>query len=125
MTEVTIDFIAKNDDESEWSLVLVEQGPWSAEETSDELRRLQDRLYGCIDAAIDGQVAEAYPASNGKSVVIRLDGYDLPDEEVQSFFAKFSESVLEIPDYKNALSNNSYVKSIAFAVNLSDLSKST
>ena len=121
MTEMTVDFIAKNDDESEWSLVLVEEGPWNTDETPDELRRLQDRLYGCIDAIIDGNVAEVYPTSIGKAFVIRLDGYNLPKEDIQSFFTMFSESVLQIPDYKDELKNNQYVTSVAFEINLSEI----
>ncbi|MEP5766050.1 MAG: DUF6572 domain-containing protein [Halieaceae bacterium] len=125
MAEVTIDFVARNDDESQWSLVLVEQGPWSATETNDELRRIQERLYACIDAAIDGNVAETYPTSAGKSFIVRLDGYNLPDDEVRNFITKFSEGIFELPDYKNALRNSNYVKSISFEVNLSEISSDT
>lgn len=121
MTEMTVDFIAKNDDESEWSLVLVEEGPWSIDEAPDELRRLQDRLYGCIDAIIDGKVAEVYPASVGKAFLIRLDGYNLPKEDIQSFFTMFSENVLETPDYKDELTKNQFVTSVAFEINLSEI----
>lgn len=125
MSEVTVDFISNNEDESVWGLVLVEQGPWNTDETSDELSRLQSRLYGCIDAIIDGKVAEVYPGSLGKAFVIQLDGYDLPEDVVSTFFASYSQSVLEIPDYKQALESNMYVKAIEFEINLSELPKST
>jgi hypothetical protein len=111
MSDVTVDFITKNP----WQMVLVEQGPW--DDVSANLRRLQERLYTCIDVAIDGKLAELYPESTGASVVIRLDGYNLPMPESQDFFERFSSTVLELPDYKIALETSSHVSRIQFAAN--------
>lgn len=111
MSEVTIDFIARNP----WQMVLVEQGPW--DDVSGNLRRLQDRLYTCIDVAIDGKLAELYPDSIGASVIIRLDGYNLPMSESREFFEMFSSAVLELPDYKTALETSPHVSGIQFVAN--------
>lgn len=119
MGKVTIDFIAKDAGSSSWSLILVEEGPW--QETESNLRRLQDRLYGCLDAAIDGQVAQLYPDSKGKNIQIKLNGYNLPDHEVRDFFTRFSSEVINIPDYRAALEANEFVASISFDITLEKL----
>ena len=96
-------------------MVLVESGPWRGP-TDSHLRNLQERLYGCVDAALDGQLAEQFPESVGKSVVIQLDCYDLPKNELQAFFTAFSEGVFSIADYRIALAGSRFVKSISFDV---------
>ena len=96
-------------------MVLVESGPWCGP-MDLHLRNLQERLYGCVDAALDGQLAEQFPDSAGKSVVIQLDCYDLPKSEVQAFFTAFVEGVFSIADYRVALAENRFVKGISFDV---------
>ena len=108
MSEVTVDFITKNP----WQMVLVEEGPW--DDVTANLRRVQDRLYTCVDAAIEGKLAELYPDSIGANVLIRLDGYNLPMLDTQEFFDTFSSSVLELPDYKVPLDCSPYVSGIRF-----------
>ena len=108
MSEVTIDFITRNP----WQMVLVEEGPWT--DVEENFRRLQDRLYSCVEAAIDGELARIYPESSGATVTIRLDGYSLPEPEAQDFFRAFSSSVLELPDYKASLAKSPHVSGIKF-----------
>jgi|ERR1041385_2977010 hypothetical protein len=110
-----VDFVARGDSPDEWKLVLVEQGPWN-DPVEANLRRLQDRLYGCLDAALDGQVAEKFPESKGKKVTIRLDCYNVPREPVSEFFDKFSSGALSIPDYREALGKSPFVKEFGFEI---------
>jgi hypothetical protein len=49
---VTIDFVAFDDERDACLLVLVEEGPWTGS-VEDHLRALQDRLYGCLETALD------------------------------------------------------------------------
>lgn len=111
-----VDFVAKGDAPDEWKLVLVEEGPWTGP-IEDQLRRVQDRLYGSIDAALDGQLAEKFPESRGKKIVIQLDSYNLPRAEVAEFFDRFSKGVLSTADYQQALQGNAFVKDISFRLN--------
>lgn len=106
--DVTVDFITKDP----WQMVLVEEGPW--DDVAANLRRLQDRLYTCVDAAIEGKLAERYPDSAGAKVLIRLEGYRLPMPEAGEFFARFSSAVLELPDYKAALGRSPHVSGLQF-----------
>jgi hypothetical protein len=102
MGSATIDFVTRGERDGTWTMVLVEEGPWLSAEVEANLRRLQGRLYGCIDAALDGQLAELYPETQGGQVIVRVDGYDLPQEEVREFFARFSSCVLHVPGYAAA-----------------------
>jgi hypothetical protein len=113
--DTTVDFIARGSSPDEWKMVLVESGPWS-EEIASHLRCLQDRLYGCIDAALDGQLAEKFPESLGKNIVIQLDCYNLPRHEVQEFFKRFADGVLSVADYKEAIAKNRFVRQISFEI---------
>jgi len=96
-------------------MVLVEEGPWTGS-IDDQLRRVQERLYGCVDAALDGQLAEKFPESSGKRIIIQLDCYNLPKAEVDEFFDRFSKGVFAVPDYRNALKKSQLVEGISFEV---------
>jgi hypothetical protein len=119
MTDLTVNFIAREPDDSLWRMVLVEEGPWDPQEIESHLRRVQQRLYDCIDVALDGEFWRLYPSSYGKPLRVQLDGYGLPEAEVREFFARFSTRALAAPEYAAALQANPYVSSIAFDLNLS------
>ena len=72
--DLVVDFVARGNTDDEWRMVLVEQGPWHPPFVN-ELRRLQDRLYECVEAAPGGQLAVKFPDSHGKRVDVQLDGY--------------------------------------------------
>jgi len=55
--KVTVNFVSKRPDGGH-VLNLVEEGPWDHEDIDENLRRVQERLYNCIDALADGAVAE-------------------------------------------------------------------
>ena len=95
-------------------MVLVEKGPWDGP-VDGHLRALQERLYGCIEAALDGQLAEQFPKAANKQVIVRVDCYDIPRPEVNEFMERFSHGVVELPDYSAEASP--WVKSFAFEVN--------
>lgn len=115
-----VDFIARGDSPGEWRMVLVEEGPWSSS-IEAQLRRVQNRLYECVDAALDGQLAEKFPESSGQKIVIQLDCYNLPKEEVSEFFGKFSKGVFSTDDYREALEQSEFVKGISFEVNFDSI----
>jgi hypothetical protein len=117
MAVVTIDFIAKDP----WRMVLVEEGPWAEADIDTNLQRLQERLYACVDAALDGELSKIFPESTGHSVLIRLDCFNVPDHQVRGLFARFSASVLEMPDYKAALADNRFVTGMSFEINCSQM----
>lgn len=111
-----VDFVTRNPSLDEWKMVLVEEGPWGRP-LDRQLRRLQERLYGCVDAALDGKFAEQFPDSKGKRVVVRLDCYNLPRDEVEAFFNRFSTGVMSLADYREALDGSTFVSELAFEIN--------
>jgi hypothetical protein len=112
-----VEFVARGASAGDWSVVLVEQGPWPAS-VSDELLRVQDRLYNCVDAVLDGQLAQEFPESKGAAITIRLDCYNVPAEEVKTFFKAFSEGIFEIPDYRQARIDCPFARDIRFELNI-------
>jgi hypothetical protein len=118
--ETLVDFVAQGAREGEWKMVLVEEGPWSGS-IDVQLRRVQDRLYGAVDAALEGRLSEKFPESKGKAIIVQLDAYNLPRDEVSEFFDRFSKGILSLPDYQQALNGNAFVKGIAFELNFESI----
>lgn len=114
---LTVEFVAKGALAEDWRVVLVEQGPWQGAVT-DALLRIQDRLYDCVDAVLDGQLAEKLPESKGGTITIRLDCYNVPGEEVAKFFKSFSEGIFETPDYRKARTDSVFVRDVRFELNI-------
>jgi hypothetical protein len=114
--ETIVDFVAEGDSPEEWRMVLVEEGPWRGP-VENQLRRIQERMYGCIDAVLDGQLAEQFPGSKGKRIVVQLDCYNVPREDVEDFFRRFSSGVACLDDYRCALERSEFVKEICFDIN--------
>lgn len=112
MSEVMVNFIAFTDERDACEMVLVE-GPWIGA-LDENLSALQDRIYGCLNAALDGKLAEQFPAALGKPVVIRVDCYDLPQPEVQAFVERFAEGIALMPDYSTA--GSEFVREFRFEV---------
>jgi hypothetical protein len=115
-----VDFIAKDKDGGGWKMVLVEEGPWQGP-VEDQLRRIQKRLFGCIDAAVTGQLATKFPESKGSSVTIQLDCYNVPKPEVAHFFERFSQGALRLSPYKEEFENQSFVGKLLFEVNFDQI----
>ena len=117
MGNVTVDFVAREADQSRWQMLLVEEGPWPEGQIEANLQRIQERLYGCIEAAMDGQLAEKYPASVGKALTILVDFYNVPEKRARQFFERFSTGALDQPTFRTALEGNGFVQDISFEAN--------
>lgn len=112
MTGLTIDLVAFDRAGEACHLVLME-GPWSgAFETN--MRALQTRLYDCLDVVLSGQLANDFPDSIGKTIVIQIKGRDLPRREVELFVDKFAAVIGAMPHYDAAASP--YVGAFRFEV---------
>ena len=118
MGQVTVDFIARNEPNGGWSLILIEEGPWDAATIPDHLRRIQDRLYTCLDAAVDGGVTAQYPESRGKPLMIRLEAFRVPEAELRGFFSRFTSEVPKLPDYEKALREQRFFPKVSFELNV-------
>lgn len=117
MSEVAVNFITRTDTGDACQMVLVE-GPWTGS-LEESLSNLQDRMFGCLEAALDGKLAEQFPEAQGKSLIIRVDCYDVPREEVQAFVERFANGIAALPDYSAA--GSPFVRDFQFQVNFDDL----
>lgn len=115
-----VDFVARGDTPNEWKMVLVEEGPWTGS-IETELRRVQSRLYDTIDAALDGHLADKFPESKGKRIVIQLDCYNCPKEETTEFFDRFAKGVCATSEYRRALDQSPFVVDMVFHLNLQSI----
>jgi hypothetical protein len=105
--DVTIDFVAFDPELDGWLLVLVEPGPWTDATVEARLVALQDRLYGCLEAALDGQIAERFPEAADAKIIVRADCYDCYGEardDVDAFIQRFSAGLRDLPDFSPASS---------------------
>jgi hypothetical protein len=116
--QVTVDFVARDQPHGGWALILVEQGPWDTAAISDQLRRVQDRLYGCLEAALDGSVVARFPECCGKPLVIRLDAFEIPEPELRDFFQTFISEVPKLSDYAEMLRSQRFFPSVSFELNI-------
>ena len=113
MSQITVDFVAFDDDRNACLLVLVEEG-WS-QPIDDHLRSLQERFYGCLDATLDGHVADLFPNSLGRTIIIQVDCYDLPVEPLEKFVRRFAAGVFEMNGYSPE--GSPFVHAFKFEVN--------
>lgn len=118
MGEVTIDFVVRDQPHGGWTLVLVEQGPWPEDDVTEQLRRLQDRLYACLDAVFEGQIAEKFPDSRGLPLMIQIDAYDIESGELPAFFDRFTTGIWTLPDHRKFLAAQRDYPGIQFKLHL-------
>lgn len=116
-----VDFIVKGDSPDVMKMVLVEEGDWL--DADERLHSLQQRMYDCIDAAIDGELFKSFPETKGKKIVISVDFYNAPYEKASDFFERFSRNALLIPSYSEALKSSNFIKGIAFEADFNNLPK--
>lgn len=116
-----VDFIVKGDSPDVMKMILVEEGDWT--DVDDRLHSLQQRMYDCIDAAIDGKLFELFPETKGKKIIISVDFYNAPYEKACNFFERFSQNALLIPSYSEALKSSAFIKGIDFEADFNNLPK--
>lgn len=121
MGQVIVDFVARDQPHGGWSLILVEQGPWDAAAISDHLRRIQDRLYTCLEAALQGAVTAQYPESRGKLLMIRLEAFNVAEAELRGFFGRFTSEIPKLPDYAKMLREQQFFPTVSFELNIEAL----
>ena len=115
--QVKIDLVTEHPGTGVFALILVETGPWPPGTEERELRRIQDRLYDCVDAAVDGHFAAKYPDSRGRPARIQLDTYDIPERLVRPFFERFAKHVHTWSEIQQEIHTKRNVESITFEYN--------
>ena len=119
MPRETVDLITQTPD-GRFVLLLVEQGPWM-DAPEVHLRKLQERLYDCLDIAIDGHLAALHPESRGKVVVIRVDAHATPQGAVSEFVERFALHAQGSTEIQDAVARQDFVSALDFECNERDL----
>lgn len=112
--DIKIDLITHNPEKDACQLIAIAQGPWAAQELEGQLRTLQEKLSAYVDAAVDGFVAKMYPEVSGKSLIIRLDCYGVPRNEVEQFFNQFSEQIRNSSEVQARIARDRHIKDLSF-----------
>lgn len=73
------------------TLVMVERRPWDGSE--DHLFQLQEKLNAYVSFALDGELAESYPALAGLPLRIVLECATYPDEPTIDLLEKVREQL--------------------------------
>lgn len=110
MAKVTVDFVAQQNSDNVWEVVLVEEGPWL--DKTAAMTRLQAKVFDVVDAVLDGQLAERYPESCGCSVVIVVDCYDLDFDAAFKLLDRIDGYVNSSPEYSVSSFGADFVRSL-------------
>lgn len=110
--KVTIDLIGRNSEDDEYILILVEEGPWDELSFEDRLRKIQDRVYGVVDAAIDGALIQQYPDSKGQKICVQIDCYDPPSDLVKKLVKGLGNYISDNDEYQKAIKREKKISSI-------------
>jgi hypothetical protein len=86
-----IDLLAENPATGRVELVMFEPRPWDRGE--DQLFQLQEKLNAYMSFALDGEMAEAYPALSGRPLSLVLRCVELPPPEAVGFLAQVREQI--------------------------------
>lgn len=86
-----IDLIAHDAKTDVVSLVMVETRPW--EGSDQRLFQLQEKINAYLSFALDGEMAEAYPALAHKRLQLRLDCAGMPDARTVQFLGMVREQI--------------------------------
>ena len=86
-----IDQIAHDPQSDAVTMTMVERRAWDGSER--QLFQLQEKFNAYLSFALDGELAEAYPALAGKPLRVRLECVEAPDEGVLHFLGLVREQV--------------------------------
>jgi hypothetical protein len=112
-SEMKIDLITHDSKNDEYSLCLVENGPYE----TNNLKILQERIYNAVDIAIEGIFAQKYPESIGNKIKIQIDLYNNPTDEAYELIDKLNDYIKTNEEYKSHINNSKFIKGIRIVSN--------
>ncbi len=86
-----IDLIAHDTHTDEVVLTMIEPRPWDGSQV--QLFQLQEKINAYLSFALDGEMAEAYPALVDKPLRLRLECAQPPSAQVRGFLGLVREQV--------------------------------
>ena len=86
-----IDAIVHDEKTDAVALIMVEPRPWDGSEL--QLFQLQEKVNAYLSFALDGEMAEAYPALTGKPLRMVLESAQPPDAMALHFLGLVREQI--------------------------------
>jgi len=86
-----IDLLVHDPETDRVRMVMAESRPWDGSER--QLFQLQEKFNAYLSFALDGEMAEAYPALADKPVSLELECATPPDEMVLHFLGMVREQI--------------------------------
>ncbi|SRR5258707_10157769 len=86
-----IDIVADDAKTGEVVLIMLEPRPWDGSEL--RLFQLQEKINAYLSFALDGEMADAYPALAGKPLRLQVDCVTMPDSTVVEFLSTVREQI--------------------------------
>ena len=86
-----IDVISFDEKRGEVALVMREARPWDGSDL--RLFQLQEKVNAYLSFALDGEMAEAYPAFVGKNIRLQLESVTPPDHRTLHFIEIVREQI--------------------------------
>lgn len=86
-----IDIVADDAKTGEVVLIMLEPRPWDGSEL--RLFQLQEKINAYLSFALDGEMAESYPALMGRPLRLQLDCAGMPDSTVVEFLGVVREQI--------------------------------
>lgn len=86
-----IDIVADDAKTGEAVLIMLEPRPWESSEA--RLFQLQEKINAYLSFALDGEMAESYPALVGKPLRLQIDCVDMPDAKIVEFLSVVREQI--------------------------------
>jgi len=114
---VRVNLISRRPVDEAYVLVLVEDGPWPESKVLDSLQKVQSRLMQTVDAVVDGSFARQFPESRGKHFVIRLNSYNIENEELDLLFTRFTSWIKKSEKLSRGIEDAKTIRSLHFEYN--------
>lgn len=86
-----IDIVADDAKTGEAVLIMLEPRPWDGSEL--RLFQLQEKINAYLSFALDGEMAEAYPALASRPLRLQIDCVAMPDATVVDFLSMVREQI--------------------------------
>ena len=86
-----IDIVADDAKTGEAVLIMLEPRPWDGSER--RLFQLQEKINAYLSFALDGEMAEAWPALMGRPLRLQIDCVGMPDATVVEFLSVIREQI--------------------------------
>ncbi len=86
-----IDIVADDAKTGEVVLIMLEPRPWDGSEL--RLFQLQEKINAYLSFALDGEMAEAYPALMSRPLRLQIDCVAMPDATVVEFLSVVREQI--------------------------------